>query len=170
MAEPNPFQSPESAGPAERPRLVSMAQTRSVKSTQFSLLGIQFTGLGALILLVALAVSLRSWWGLIGVAAGVGFIVAGQGLFRYKLWGWHCAAILIVPLLLLMVVLTVLLGLISGWLFFAIGMVLVLGYSFYTLHALFSRAGRQRYADTAQAKLATRRKSREPRQAERLDL
>jgi fatty acid desaturase len=168
MAETNPYESPASGG-VERPRL-SIAETRTVKSTQFAFLGLQFTVLGAMILLPSLAIVFRSWWGLLGLAARTAFLVSGQGMLRYKPWGWHCAVVLVVPLLGLALLLTLAFGMIWGWFFLVLGLLLVPLYCFYTLHALFSRAGRQRYADAAQAKNQLRQKSRQPRPSEPLDL
>ena len=122
-----------------------------------------------MLLLVAIPVSFHTLWGLVGVGAGAGFAVAGLGLLWYKPWGWHCGAVLILPLLGLMAVLIVLQALNWGWIFGAVALILLLLYSYYALHALFSQAGSQRYSDTAQAKLALRQKKCEPRRAEPLD-
>ena len=112
---------------------------------QFKLLG------GAMFLFGLLIVFGNHWIGGSLLAAGTAFLVTGYGISSYKPWGWYAGAILVLPLLILSIVLAGLFGIVRGHFALIAVLVILPPYCYYTAWTLFSKGGRQRYAETVAA-------------------
>lgn len=104
---------------------------------------------GGLIAVIGILVTMLTLWGITVIVAGVGTIVVGIGLGKYRPWAWWGAVIILIPYNIIgCAVATILTGFEMR---ISVGAGLTLISLFYVSWVLLSKGGRKRYRQLAVA-------------------